>query len=287
MHREGSVIASRNEDQNHRLFFWIGGGQPWKTLVDDHKVVTIKLWPAFALRPDVPFIADQIADEIRAIQPAGPYLLGGDCLTGLIAYDVARRLVAGGQEVPLLVMVNPWMPGLDSLPRRLAQRLLLSIHHPATVIPFVFQRLKELARRFGRTLWKRPERVAELTNEQRAVNEFSRMRTRAVAKAFENYVMRPYPGRVTCIVGNCDHERYLARAAWACFARGGVELHVIPGAHIDIGESRELPLKISECLEKLVAGHSTGDGRGAGSYQSVAAAETPNSALGVAQVGGR
>ena len=47
---------------------------------------------------------------IRAMQPDGPYLLGGFCNGALLAYEMARQLHAIGQRVDLLFMVDPSPP---------------------------------------------------------------------------------------------------------------------------------------------------------------------------------
>src|SRR5439155_11469439 len=46
--------------------------------------------------------------SMRAIQPQGPYILGGFCGGGLIAYEIAQQLRAEGQEVDLLALLDPW-----------------------------------------------------------------------------------------------------------------------------------------------------------------------------------
>ncbi len=52
-------------------------------------------------------VATRIAENIRKIQPAGPYYLGGVCGGGLIAYATAGQLLAQGQEVGLLALFEP------------------------------------------------------------------------------------------------------------------------------------------------------------------------------------
>ncbi len=44
---------------------------------------------------------------VRHVQPQGPYVLGGYCFGGLVAFEVARQLIEAGDEVDLLVLVNP------------------------------------------------------------------------------------------------------------------------------------------------------------------------------------
>ncbi len=45
--------------------------------------------------------------QIRQVQPAGPYYLGGYCMGGDIAYEVARQLQAQGEAVPILAVIDP------------------------------------------------------------------------------------------------------------------------------------------------------------------------------------
>ncbi|GAQ50581.1 thioesterase domain-containing protein [Streptomyces acidiscabies] len=52
-------------------------------------------------------MADRYLLELRELQPHGPYFLGGLCQGGLVAYEMARRLRASGEEVRALVLVNP------------------------------------------------------------------------------------------------------------------------------------------------------------------------------------
>lgn len=49
--------------------------------------------------------------EIRAVQPQGPYYLGGWCAAGPITIEVGRQLMESGQEVGLVVLFDSWCPG--------------------------------------------------------------------------------------------------------------------------------------------------------------------------------
>ncbi len=54
-------------------------------------------------------IEDMAADyvrEIRQLQPEGPYYLGGYCMGGTIAFEMAQQLVKQGQTVGLLAMFD-------------------------------------------------------------------------------------------------------------------------------------------------------------------------------------
>jgi len=45
-------------------------------------------------------------NEIRRVQPEGPYFIGGYCLGGTIAYEIAQQLTSRGQEVGLLALLD-------------------------------------------------------------------------------------------------------------------------------------------------------------------------------------
>jgi thioesterase domain-containing protein len=45
-------------------------------------------------------------EEIRTVQPEGPYLLGGFSGGGVTAYEMARQIVAAGDRVGMLVMLD-------------------------------------------------------------------------------------------------------------------------------------------------------------------------------------
>lgn len=55
---------------------------------------------------DLQVMARNYVEEIRLIQPHGPYLLGGGSMGGLVAYEMAQQLLEMNQEVGLLVMLD-------------------------------------------------------------------------------------------------------------------------------------------------------------------------------------
>jgi thioesterase domain-containing protein len=48
--------------------------------------------------------------EIRSLQPAGPYFLGGFCFGGLLALEAAQQLTSVGEEVALVAMMQSTHP---------------------------------------------------------------------------------------------------------------------------------------------------------------------------------
>jgi amino acid adenylation domain-containing protein len=51
-------------------------------------------------------IASRLKYKIEEIQPEGPYVLGGLCLGGILAYEIASQLRSAGRDVRLVVLLN-------------------------------------------------------------------------------------------------------------------------------------------------------------------------------------
>jgi amino acid adenylation domain-containing protein len=61
--------------------------------------------------PTVEEMATKHLQDLRAHRPQGPYLIGGFCIGGLIAYEMAHRLKAAGEQVPFVVLIDPELSG--------------------------------------------------------------------------------------------------------------------------------------------------------------------------------
>jgi acyl carrier protein len=109
-------IGPPQAGQTPLLFFhgdWTGGGFYVKPLAQQ----LAPEFPLVAVAPhgmidDVipPTIEAMAADRLPAltkIQPQGPYRLGGHCVGGMVAFEAARMLMAGGHRVEFVAMVDP------------------------------------------------------------------------------------------------------------------------------------------------------------------------------------
>ncbi len=56
-------------------------------------------------------MASKYIEDIRVLQPKGPYLLGGFCFGGLVAFEMAQQLKKQGQEISLLAMIDTLKAG--------------------------------------------------------------------------------------------------------------------------------------------------------------------------------
>lgn len=64
-----------------------------------------------ALPDSVAEMASAYIERIRQVQPHGPYALAGECIGGVVAYEMAQQLQGQGQQVDLLLLIDTWCPG--------------------------------------------------------------------------------------------------------------------------------------------------------------------------------
>lgn len=55
-------------------------------------------------------------EEIKKVQPYGPYFLGGYCLGGLLAFEMTRQLESAGDHVAFLGMISTYSPDYSNHP---------------------------------------------------------------------------------------------------------------------------------------------------------------------------
>lgn len=58
-------------------------------------------------------MASHYIQEIRSLQPQGPYMLGGHCAGSWVAFEMAQQLQAQGEDVNLLVLVDSRPPNFE------------------------------------------------------------------------------------------------------------------------------------------------------------------------------
>jgi len=78
--------------------------------------------------PSVEELAGRLCQSIRGIRAQGPYILGGYCFGGIVAFEAAQQLIAGGAEVRLVALFDTPAPGY---PRLLGSRRMAA--HVKTV----------------------------------------------------------------------------------------------------------------------------------------------------------
>jgi amino acid adenylation domain-containing protein len=153
---------------------------------------------------------------IRSMSPEGPYILYGHCVTGLLAYEVAQRLVAAGHSVSMVVIVDSY-PTIPRTLRKLAQSLTRRAARFAKLD--LKSQMSSLGRKFP---------VGNVGHK-----DFIR---EACIRASYQYRPRPYRGRVTLFRHNNKSELLEDQdpTAWRRLVLGELIEHVV-NMHDDQG----------------------------------------------------
>jgi phthiocerol/phenolphthiocerol synthesis type-I polyketide synthase E len=178
--------------------------------------------------------------EIRDVQPHGPYLLGGYCLGGSIAYEAAQQLHAAGEEVALLALFDTM--NWHKVPLKLWHKSSLACQR----LLFHFAALADLdfrsKRKFVSAKWADVRRripvwwgnvLTRVYTSHSAADASSMVQARIWRtnhSASLNYIPRPYPGAVTDF-RPLRQYRILNRPdlKWGHLAKGGQQIIPIPG----------------------------------------------------------
>jgi thioesterase domain-containing protein len=103
-------------------------------------------------RTSIPEMAAAYIQEIRTVQPEGPYYLGGYSMGGEIAFEIAQQLTKAGAEVGLLVLFDTSNP-IRAI-RKLSQPGQNVItKKPGKRLPLVFYKIMGHLERLSKLSW--------------------------------------------------------------------------------------------------------------------------------------
>jgi thioesterase domain-containing protein len=196
-------------------------------------------------------MASYYIEEMRGVQPHGPYFLGGYCSGGMIAFEMAQQLHAEGEEIALLVLFDAYNPARPPQRYSLAERLKLRFQYASRLTPG--EQIRYFARKFDGHVRKWQGRFQKMRYRSLSIDnnagvvpeEFRELHVLlALERARDAYKPRAYPGRITLFRAMTPSDYsyhtpdYIADIGWTELAEGGLEIHHIPGDHVSMfGES--------------------------------------------------
>ena len=186
-------------------------------------------------------MAVQYLQDIRSVQPEGPYFLGGYSFGGLVAYEMARRLTQRGERVAFLAL-------FDTSPGHVKPQtasLLKSLSRPTP--KFLFSDLPRGVYKGIRRRWR------GLRVPRSLKNVFF-----ANTRAAEEYVLQPYEGKITLFRATEKSLRAASNpyAAWRELALGGLEFQDIPGDHYGVLVEPQVAVfaeRLKACIDEASA----------------------------------
>ncbi|MFI4868021.1 MAG: amino acid adenylation domain-containing protein [Steroidobacterales bacterium] len=242
--------------QLHRLGVHLGTDRP---------LFAFRWTPETCLTATVSEIAAPYVAAMLAVQPAGPFYLGGYCLGAVVAYEIARQLKEQGHEIGMLAIIDQRNPAwrltlrgsLPALYHTLVNsaRLVRDEWDPLGAARWIIGGIGRKARKWSRRLLGLRPAAAAAVDPGRALHEQMRLPGEAYLPALRSY--RPEPSTVPIALFRAlvtprqrlplDHT-----LGWSALAQGEVTVHKVAGDHISITTEphvRDLAKALSETLD--------------------------------------
>jgi thioesterase domain-containing protein len=180
-------------------------------------------------------MAAEYVAAIRTVQPEGPYHLGGWSMGGVVAYEMAQQLLAQGQRIGSLTLLDTTIPCNPANQKYVPEGegsgreygLEISLEEldqlgPEEQLPYLWQHVQKLGLL---------EVDTPLPVVQQILDDLKRLFHAHVLMA-NDYAVRPYPGRI--ILFRPIEVPVMVPTAedrgWSQVA-DSVEVHFVPGHH--------------------------------------------------------
>lgn len=185
---------------------------------------------------------------IRAVQPEGPYLLGGWCYGGVVAFEMAQQLQRQGQKVDLLVVIDAILPEVAIQPTQDDDaKFLLRLAESVKTwfgIDFIvsYDELRELPldEQFH-LLNKKANFIVTSTETEQYIRDYKLFK--AHVQAMRDYVPQVYPHKITLFRASekITHDFESAEfhsddrlLGWGKCSEQAIEVVKVPGNHFSM-----------------------------------------------------
>jgi amino acid adenylation domain-containing protein len=183
-------------------------------------------------------LAARFLPEILALQPQGPYRLGGHSFGGVVAFELAQQLTAMGHEVSVLALFDTLGKGYPAL-RPIASRIAGHLRRLRRLslggqLGYIARKTAGALARIGSSLrWPPVVPTATAPTESSPISLINH-------HAWCQYQPRTFPGRIVLFradeIFGWDGFYYLDDPfkGWGDHAAGGIEVHTVPGDHVTL-----------------------------------------------------
>jgi len=195
----------------------------------------------------IPEMAAHYIKEIRALQPVGPYFLGGFSAGGLVAYEMARQLHEAGERVPFLALFDSYVEAaggywLKSFYSERALRMsLLALRVSWRSIkeegffPVLAKKLRNMGVNIRIMIWLLLGKISGRATTDDGVSPKFLSPHEAFTRAIRVYSPGPYSGSAISFRStSLDFETPDFAEGWARFITGKLDRQEVYGGHDDI-----------------------------------------------------
>jgi thioesterase domain-containing protein len=189
-------------------------------------------------------IADYYLNELLIAKPHGPYIIGGFSFGGLVAYEMAQKLIAKGEKVELLVIIDTFYPqaigSLDSTKKKwslyiLCRKLFYGL--PLKIFNFIIKKPVCLIYLH----YKKPIPV--------------NLRSYYIIDIYYKISPKYFPKSIDCsmLFFCAEHSEFVnADRLWKEKVKGNMYVHKVPGDHLSMISDPENFKALAEILKNYL-----------------------------------
>ncbi len=199
-------------------------------------------------------------EAMQTVQPAGPYLLGGWSMGGVVAFEMAQQLHAQGERVALLALLDGRIPTADETFPEEDYEAVLLVERYFGISFGPMESLAQLPKDEQLAFMLEQAKSAGLVPAEIDVSEARRFvdLLKSDLRATQNYALHLYPGRIALFKASEE----LAGTSpdptlgWSEWASAGVEVHLVPGNHANLVYEPHVEVlaeKLSACISQALS----------------------------------
>jgi len=193
-----------------------------------------------AVETDLPAMARNYIEDMRVVQPHGPYLIAGWSMGGVLAFEMSRQIRMQGDSIDLLAVIDTPTPRLFSqnLPVNQVGFLLDLIGAfvgSAERLAIIGEELRQLEPDEQVRFVLNMAIKARIVEQSMTLSLFKKFMGvyQANKIAMHNYEAQPYDVKVVLFRGESSSSARWESPllGWGELASGGVEERIVPGNH--------------------------------------------------------
>ncbi|MCB9419420.1 MAG: hypothetical protein H6667_06435 [Ardenticatenaceae bacterium] len=183
-------------------------------------------------------MAAYFIEQITTIDDSEPFLIGGYCFGGLIAYEMARQLAAQDRRVDLVVLIDTNVPGSVWARQNNVQNILreringFRRNGLRKELAYIFDRVSDIWKlQIWQPIWIKLHKFYAQT--KREWPDFLRNFDLINHNAAEKYQVKPYDGSVILLQAKerLEFYEYSPHLGWETFVQKDFTDHFVPGDH--------------------------------------------------------
>ncbi|MEO9892790.1 amino acid adenylation domain-containing protein [Aurantibacter sp.] len=189
--------------------------------------------------PTIEEIATKYVANIIEAHPEGPYALAGYSLGGYIAYEMAKQLKLAGKNVSMLAILDTYVDPHFNYSSPIRKQMATTGYH----IERLTNLLKEMTTSFKDLKYHTARKIKEIffganryTDEDEMKNQGHNTIDKRVFKIMNNYHIIPDDIQIDLLRAEekIYHLHDPKTLGWQEIALAGVEIHNVPGHHLNM-----------------------------------------------------